>query len=49
MIKAFAGHVVASLDDLKKDGVKNIPLKEAPARKCKEHDKTLKLFCTIIE
>ena len=44
-IKAFAGHVVASLEDLKKGGVKNIPLKEATARKCEEHDKTLKLFC----
>ena len=44
-IKFFAGHVVASLDDLKKGGEKNIPLKEAPARKCEEHDKTLKLFC----
>ena len=44
-IKAFAGHVVASLEDLKKGGVKNIPLKEATARKCEEHNKTLKLFC----
>ena len=44
-IRVFAGHVVASLEDLKKGGVKNIPLKEAPARKCVEHDKTLKLFC----
>ena len=44
-LKVFAGHVVASLEDLKKGGVKNIPLKEAPARKCVEHDKTLKLFC----
>ena len=44
-IRVFAGHVVASLEDLKKGGVKNIPLKEVPARKCEEHDKTLKLFC----
>ena len=44
-IRVFAGHVVASLEDLKKGGVKNIPLKEAPTRKCVEHDKTLKLFC----
>ena len=44
-LKVFAGHVVASLEDLKKGGVKNIPLKEATARKCAEHDKTLKLFC----
>ena len=44
-IRILAGHVVASLEDLKKGGVKNIPLKEVPARKCEEHDKTLKLFC----
>ena len=44
-IKAFAGHVVASLEDLKKGGVKNIPLKEPTARKCEEHYKTLKLVC----
>ena len=44
-IRVFAGHVVASLEDMIKGGVKNIPLKEAPARKCAEHDKTLKLFC----
>ena len=44
-MKVFSGHVVVSLEDLKKGGVKNIPLKEVPARKCAEHDKTLKLFC----
>ena len=44
-MKVFSGHVVASLEDLKKGGVKNIPLKEVPARKCAEHDKKLKLFC----
>ena len=44
-IKVFSGHVVASLEDLKKGGVKNIPLKSAPPLKCSEHDKTLKLFC----
>ena len=44
-MKVFSGHVVASLEDLKKGGVKNIPLKSAPPLKCSEHDKTLKLFC----
>ena len=29
-LKVFSGHVVASLEDLKKGGVKNIPLKAAP-------------------
>ena len=44
-MKVFAGHVVSSLEELKKGGVKNIPLKNAPPRKCPEHDKKLKLFC----
>ena len=44
-LKPFAGHVVSSLEELKKGGVKNIPLKNAPPRKCAEHEKKLKLFC----
>ena len=44
-LKAFAGHVVSSLEELKKGGIKNIPLKIAPPRKCAEHEKKLKLFC----
>ena len=45
ILKVFAGHVVASLEDLKRGGVRNIPLKEAPTPKCSEHDKSLKIFC----
>ena len=44
-MKVFAGHVVCSLEELKKGGVKNIPLKNASPKKCAEHDKKLKLFC----
>ena len=44
-MKVFSGHVVASLEDLKKGGVKNIPLKAAPPLQCSEHDQTLKMFC----
>ena len=44
-LKVFAGHVVASLEGLKKGGLRNIPLKEAPTSKCSEHDKSLKIFC----
>ena len=44
-MKAFSGHVLASLEDLKKGGVKSIPLKEAPSMKCAEHDQVMKLFC----
>ena len=41
----FAGHTVASLADLKRDGAKNIPLKEPPVQKCPCHDQSLKIFC----
>ena len=41
-LKVFAGHVVASL---KMGGVKNIPLKDAPAPKCPDHDQVIKIFC----
>ena len=44
-IKVFAGHVVASLEDLKKGGVKNIPLKETPAAACADHGEPMILFC----
>ena len=45
IMKVFAGHVVASLEDLKRGGVRNIPLKEAPTPRCSEHEKSLKIFC----
>ena len=44
-MKVFSGHVVASLEDLKKGGVKNIPLKEAPAAACADHGVPMILFC----
>ena len=44
-MKVFNSHVVASLVDLKKGGVKNIPLKEAPEVKCPEHNQVIGLFC----
>ena len=43
--KLFNGHVVATLVDLKKGGVKNIPLKEAPEVKCSDHNQVIGLFC----
>ena len=45
ILKVFAGHVVASLEDLKEGGVRSIPLKEAPTPQCSEHEKSLKIFC----
>ena len=44
-LKVFSGHVVANLEDLKKGGVKNIPLKAAPPLQCSEHDQPIKMFC----
>ena len=44
-MKAFVGHVVASLEDLKKGGAKNIPLKEVRPPKCPNHNKSVKIFC----
>ena len=44
-IRVLAGHVVASLEDLKKGGVKNIPLKEAPPSACGDHGEPMILFC----
>ena len=44
-MKVFSGHVVASLEDLKKGGVMNIPLKEAPAAACADHGEPMILFC----
>ena len=44
-MKVFNSHVVARLVDLKKGGVKNIPLKEAPEVKCPEHNQVIGLFC----
>ena len=44
-MKAFSGHVVANLEDLKKGGVKNIPLKAAPPLQCSEHDQPITMFC----
>ena len=44
-IRVFAGHVVASLEDLKKGGAKSIPLKEAPPAACADHGEQKKLFC----
>ena len=44
-MKVFSGHVVASLEDLKKGGVKNILLKESPAAACADHGEPKILFC----
>ena len=44
-MKQFAGHKVTTLEDLRKGGAKNVPLKETPPPKCEEHDEPMKIFC----
>ena len=44
-LRVFAGHKVDTLEDLKKGGALDIPLKEAPPPKCPEHDEPMKIFC----
>ena len=44
-LKPFAGHKVATLEELKKGGSKQVPLKEAPPPNCPEHDQIRKIFC----
>ena len=45
VLRVFAGHKVDTLEDLKKGGALDIPLKEAPPPKCPEHDESMKIFC----
>ena len=44
-MKAFAGHKVATLADLKRGGATSIPLQEVPPPKCSDHDEPKKIFC----
>ena len=44
-LKVFAGHKVATLEDLKKGGAKDVPQKNAPPPKCPDHGEGMKIFC----
>ena len=44
-LKVFSGHMVATLEDLKRGGAKSIPFEEAPPPKCPDHDEPMKIFC----
>ena len=43
--RIFSGHKVSMMEDLKKGGTKNIPLKEASPPKCSNHGELMKIFC----
>ena len=44
-LRAFEGHKVDGLDDLKRGGAAHVPPKENPPTKCQEHDEPMKIFC----
>ena len=44
-MKVFASHSVATLDELKKGGAKQILTKHSPSPRCNTHDKKMKLYC----
>ena len=44
-LKPFAGHKVATLEELKMGGAKDVPLKEAPPPKCPDHGEPMKILC----
>ena len=44
-MKAFAGHVVSTLEELKQGGVKELSVVDVSNQKCLDHDERKKLFC----
>ena len=44
-MKAFAGHKVTSLKELKKGETKEILVKKPPPPTCKDHDEQMKIYC----
>ena len=44
-MKVFASHKVLTIEELKEEGAKGIPLKETPPLMCTDHDEQLKIFC----
>ena len=44
-MKAFAGHKVISLKELKKGATKDILIKKPPPPTCKDHDEQMKIYC----
>ena len=44
-LRVFADHKVATLEELKEGGAKQILLKQAPPPMCKVHDEQMKIYC----
>ena len=44
-MKAFKGHEITSMEQLRVGGARKIPAPEAPPKKCEAHDEVVKLYC----
>ena len=44
-MKAFKGHEITSMEQLRVGGAMKIPAPEAPSKKCEAHDEVVKLYC----
>ena len=44
-MKAFKGHEITSMEQLRVGGVRKISALEAPFKKCEAHDEVVKLYC----
>ena len=44
-IKAFSGHTVVSIEELRRNAEENLPIVQPEPMKCKEHQKRLKIYC----
>ena len=44
-IKAFSGHTVVSIEELRRNAEENLPIVQPEPMKCKEHQEQLKIYC----
>ena len=44
-MKAFSGHTVVSIEELKRNAEENLPIVQPEPMRCKEHQKRLKIYC----
>lgn len=44
-MRVFSSHVIATLDELKKGGAKEITVVQDPPKLCEDHDEPLKIYC----
>ena len=44
-IKAFSGHTVVSIEELRRNAEENLPIVQPEPMRCKEHQEQLKIYC----